>query len=58
VDDVGIFLQPVADEIDMVLDILQLFGNASGLNKCAKEQCPFNPMFRYRSCSDPRAFAL
>jgi hypothetical protein len=28
---VGIFLQPVADETGMVLDILQLFGDASGL---------------------------
>jgi hypothetical protein len=30
-DDVVLFLQPVAEDINLVLDILQLFGEASGL---------------------------
>ena len=31
VDDVVLFLRPTADDIGITLDILQLFGNASGL---------------------------
>jgi hypothetical protein len=31
-DDVVLFLQPVAEDINLVLDILRLFGEASGLH--------------------------
>jgi len=36
-DDVALFLQPAAADITLTLRMLQLFGEASGQNKCAQK---------------------
>jgi hypothetical protein len=39
-DDVAIFLKPDPADINLVLDILQLFGMASGLQTNVQKSCP------------------
>ena len=43
-DDVVIFLRPTASDINITLDILQLFGEASGLKQTSRKAVyiPFN----------------
>jgi hypothetical protein len=40
-DDVVLFLHPVADDINLAMDILQLFGEASGLHNNVQKSSVF-----------------